>query len=176
MCIIGIIGARSINGVIGNNNSLPWHLPSDLQHFRNLTTNKIIIMGRKTYESIGKPLPNRTNIVISSNSGFVPPDGVIVAPDPKEALRTARKIGGEHSEAWVIGGTSIYQAFIKRADKMILTTIQTEVKGDAVFPTWKDVFWKLNKTTNHYDPKGYILENQNIKGLEYTIEEYERVL
>ena len=176
MCIISIIAAKSLNGVIGNNNALPWHLPSDLQHFRKLTSNKIILMGRKTYESIGKPLPNRTNIVISSNSAFKPVEGVVVAPDPKEALRMARKIGGEHGEIWIIGGTTIYQAFIKRADRMFLTVIQQEVKGDAIFPVWKDVFWNLNKTTNHYDSQGYILDNPSVKGLNYTIEEYERVL
>jgi dihydrofolate reductase len=176
MCTISIIAAKSLNGIIGNNNQLPWHLPSDLQHFRKLTTNKIIIMGRKTYESIGKPLPNRTNIVISSNSTFKFASEVIVAPDPKEALKTARKLGGEHGEAWVIGGTSIYQAFIKRADKMILTVIQKEVKGDAAFPNWKNVFWKLNKTTTHFDSQGYILDNPLLQGLNYSIEEYERIL
>ena len=178
MCTINIIAAKSLNGVIGKNNQLPWHLPSDLKHFRNLTQGKIVIMGRKTYESIGKPLPNRRNIVISSNRALKLPEGVTVCQDPQEALKAARVLAMTHDidEAFVIGGTSVYQSFVKRSDKMYLTVIQRECIGDTVFPFFKPVFWSKEKVTEHYDSDGYMLDNPNDKGLQYVIEEYERIM
>lgn len=178
MCTISIIAARSKNNIIGNNNELPWNLPSDLRSFRNLTTGKIVIMGRKTYESIGKPLPNRVNIVITGNSSLEFPSEVIVAPDPKEAVKKARMASKEKSidEAWVIGGNTIYKAFLKRADRMVLTTLDNIVEGDTTFPTWRSDCWKKNKETIFFDPKGYITGLEENKGIQYTIEEYERVL
>ena len=178
MCLITIIAARSQNNVIGNGNLLPWRLPSDLKQFRSLTQNSVIIMGRKTYESIGKPLPNRQNIVISSNNAIKYPEGVIVCTSPKEALKTARVVCLDNKipEIFVIGGATIYQAFIKRADRMILTTLDCELEGDTFFPQWKEVFWEIEKTTECYDPEGYLLDKPENKGIRYTIEEYERVL
>lgn len=177
MCTFIIIAARSQNGTIGNNNQLPWHLPSDLRSFRNLTTNKIVIMGRKTYESIGKPLPNRINLVITSNKDLKFPDGVIVASDAKEAVKKARIacIENNITEAWVIGGNTVYKAFMKRADKMLLSTISCNISGDVSFPTWRNDCWKKTKEEILFDPKAYIVGNDNEKGLQYTLEEYERI-
>lgn len=178
MCLIGMIAARSKNNVIGNNNQLPWHLPADLRSFKTITSDKIVIMGRKTYESIGKPLPSRVNIVITGNSSLEFPSEVIVALDPKEAVKKARMASKEKSidEAWVIGGSTIYKAFIKRADKMILTTLDNSVEGDIMFPTWRDDCWKKIKEQVYFDPKGYIAGLEENKGIQYIIEEYERVL
>lgn len=178
MCLISIIAAKSHNGVIGNNNTLPWRLPSDLQNFRKLTQNSIVIMGRKTYESIGKPLPNRLNVVISSQNNFNAPEGVIVSSGPNEAIKASRLLCLEHKieNIWIIGGAGIYQQFIKRADRMILTTINKECIGDTLFPAFKSELWELKQSTKHLDPKGYLIENPTELGLEYTIEEYERIL
>lgn len=177
MCTFIIIAARSQNGAIGNNNQLPWHVPSDLRSFRNLTAGKVVIMGRKTYESIGKPLPNRINIVITSNNSLKFPEEVIVASDAKEAVKKARIACIENNidEAWVIGGNTVYKAFMKRADKMILTTISKDVEGDVTFPVWRDDCWVKIKEEIFFDPKAYIVGNENDKGVQYTIEEYERV-
>ena len=96
MCTISIIVARSKNNVIGNNNLLPWRLPSDLKNFRRLTQNSVVIMGRKTYESIGKPLPNRLNVVVSSQNNLNLPQDVILCTSPSEALKRSRVLCLEH--------------------------------------------------------------------------------
>jgi len=177
MCLISIIAARSQNNVIGNNNQLPWHLPSDLKHFRSLTQNSLVIMGRKTYESIGKPLPNRHNVVISSQKDFNAPTGVVVCHGAGEAIKASRVICLEQriENIWIIGGAGIYQQFIKRADKMILTTIDKQCQGDTLFPLFKPELWELKQTTTHVDQQGYMLENPLELGLQYKIEEYERM-
>jgi dihydrofolate reductase len=178
MCLITIIAAQSQNGVIGSDGKLPWHLPSDLRNFKRLTTGGVVIMGRKTYESIGKPLPNRTNVVISSNSALELPEGVIVASDPKEAIRKARVASRDTSAngIWVIGGTSVYQAFMKRADRMILSTLDYYTKGDATFPLWSDMYWKPVNMARIEDSDGYMVDNPTMKGLRYTVTEHERIL
>ena len=177
MCLISIIAAKSHNGVIGNNNTLPWRLPSDLQNFRKLTQNSIVIMGRKTYESIGKPLPNRLNVVISSQNNFNAPEGVIVSSGPNEAIKASRLLCLEQGikDIWIIGGAGIYQQFIKRADRMVLTTIDKDCAGDTLFPAFKPELWELRKTTKHHDSRGYLLEKPEELGLDYTIEEHERM-
>ena len=178
MCTISIIAAKSRNNVIGNNNLLPWYLPSDLQHFRNLTMQSVVLMGRKTFESIGKPLPHRHNVVISSNREWKAPEGVMVCPDPRTALKASRVICMQHTlpNIYVIGGASVYQTFIKRADRMILTTIDAECTGDTFFPQFKTELWELQGINKHHDPKGYLLEKPANVGLNYTIEDYERIL
>lgn len=177
MCLISIISAKSCNNIIGNDNALPWYLPSDLKHFKTLTQGSVVIMGRKTYESIGKPLPNRLNVVISSQNNFNAPEGVIVSSGPNEAIKTSRLLCLEHKieNIWIIGGAGIYQQFIKRADRMILTTINKECIGDTFFPTFKPELWELRKATKHHDSQGYLLEKPEELGLDYTIEEYERI-
>ena len=178
MMTINIIAAKTINNIIGSNNKLPWYLPDDLKNFRKLTENKIVIMGRKTYESIGKPLPNRINIVVSSNTNLHLPENVYQSTTAKDSCKLARKISIEKNidEIYVIGGYTIYQAFLKRADKMYLTVIEKECSGDTSFPYFKQVFWKKIKTDQFYDSKAYLLDKPEEKGLQYAIEEYERIL
>ena len=177
MCLISIIAAKTNNNVIGNGNSLPWKLPSDLKNFRKLTENSIVLMGRKTYESIGKPLPNRLNIVISSQNNLNVPKDVMVCASPTEALKAARVLCLQNNidNIWIIGGSEIYKQFIKRADRMFLTIIDKEYDGDTFFPSFKKELWELKNVTKHVDIEGYMLDNPTSKGLNYTIEEYERI-
>ena len=178
MITINIIAAKTINNIIGSNNKLPWYLPDDLKNFRKLTENKIVIMGRKTYESIGKPLPNRINIVVSSNTELSLPKNVHLSLTAKDSCKLARKLSIQNNinEIYVIGGAKLYQAFIKRADKILLTVIQKECDGDTFFPSFKEILWKKINTNNFFDPKGYLLDKPDCKGLQYAIEEYERIL
>ena len=178
MCQITIIAAVSKNDIIGNGNAIPWKLPTDLQNFRRLTNGGVVVMGRKTYESIGKPLPNRHNVVISSNSALPLPEGITLCLDAKAALKASRVLCVTHNiqDIWIIGGTQVYQSFIKRADRMILTRIDQNCEGDAVFPTYKPVFWEEEKVETCYDPKGYMVDKPNNLGLEYTIHHYERTM
>lgn len=134
-------------------------------------------MGRKTYESIGKPLPNRLNVVVSSQNNLNPSEDVMVCASPNEALKRSRVLCLEHKieNIWVIGGSAIYQQFIKRADKMFLTTIDKECEGDTYFSKFKPELWQLKNTAEYNDPEGYMADNPNQLGLNYKIEEYERI-
>ena len=133
--MISLIAAVSKNGVIGNEGDLPWNLPSDLKKFKEITDNKPIIMGRKTWDSIGRPLPNRDNIVISRNVNLEI-NGGIICSSPDEAISFAKikanERGGE--EIMIIGGGYIYKEFIDVADKLYITEVDLQVKGDAYFP------------------------------------------
>ena len=117
------------NRVIGNKGALPWHLPEDLKRFRSLTMGHPIIMGRKTHESIGRPLPGRRNIVVSHNRQLVI-DGVETAP----SLQAALDMVGGADEVFVIGGQQIYQATLPLADRIELTRIDSDFEGDVLFP------------------------------------------
>ena len=177
MCTISIIAAQAKNGVIGNNNTLPWHLPSDLKHFRTLTQGSVVVMGRKTYESIGKPLPSRLNVVLSYQKDLNVPTGVTVCSGANEAIKASRLLCMEHNmhNIWIIGGAGIYQQFLKRADKMFLTVIDKDCGGDTLFPQFKRELWDLKEANKYSDPQGYLLEKPEELGLDYTIEEYERI-
>lgn len=132
---IALIAAYAQNLVVGIDNKLPWHLPEDLKYFKRITTGKAIVMGRKTYESIGRPLPNRTNIVISRNPDFKA-DGVVVVPSIEAAIEHAENvnlINGE-DEVMIIGGATIYEAALPQADRLYLTHVHAKVEGDAYFP------------------------------------------
>jgi len=133
---VALIWAMSRNRVIGRNNALPWYLPEDLKYFKRITMGKPVIMGRKTWESIGRPLPGRTNIVITRNSDYTVPDGVSVVSSLDAALQLAEKIclinGGD--EAVVMGGAEIYALALPRAERLYLTQVHAEVNGDAFFP------------------------------------------
>ena len=122
---ISLICAASQNGVIGRDNRLPWRLPADLAHFKRLTTGHHILMGRKTYESIGKPLPNRTSIVITRQTGFQA-DGCLVAHSLEEALGLC----SNDEELFIIGGAEIYRQALPVADKIYLTRIWHNFEGD----------------------------------------------
>lgn len=145
MTALAIIVAAAENGVIGRDNAMPWHLPDDLRHFKRVTMGKPIVMGRKTFASIGKPLPGRTNIVITRNREFQA-DGVVVVSSVEEGLRVAelnaRRDGVD--EVVVIGGAEIYAAALPLADRIYMTEIHASVEGDAVLPLidwtqWREV-------------------------------------
>jgi len=132
---LAVIVAAAENGVIGRNNALPWHLPEDLRYFKRVTMGKPIVMGRKTYEAIGKPLPGRTNIVITRNPAFHA-EGVDVVSSLEEALELAGHIAlaDGAKELVVIGGAEIYQAAIPKADRLYITEVHASVEGDATLP------------------------------------------
>lgn len=131
--IISIICAIAENRAIGKNNDLLWHIPEDFKHFKNLTSGHVILMGQKTYESIGKPLPNRTTIVITNDKNFKV-DGVIISYSIEEALEKAREL--EKEEAFVCGGGSIYAQMLKYADKLHLTIVEGNFEADTFFPEY----------------------------------------
>ncbi len=140
---IVLIAAFDQNRVVGINNKLPWHLPEDLKYFKRTTTGKAVVMGRKTYDSIGRPLPNRTNIVITRNSDFSAP-GVKVVNSLEAALELAEGVNFINGvdETMVIGGASIYQEALPKADRLYLTHVHAQVKGDAYFPSFDLSLWQ----------------------------------
>ena len=115
---------------------MPWHLPADLKHFKAVTLGKAVIMGRKTYESIGKALPGRPNIVITSNKDYSLSDATVV-DSPESAFEVAKALSNDVEEIMVIGGGTIYQAFLDKADTLYLTHIDLEVAGDTQFPDYE---------------------------------------
>ena len=144
---LSLIVATAHNNVIGRNNELPWHLPQDLKYFKSVTLGKPIIMGRKTFESIGKPLPGRTNIVVTrqKNWSFA---GVLVAKSVEEALEIGKQFcneQGKHAEeVMVIGGAEIYRHALSLADRIYLTRIDVSIEGaDAYFPELAPDSWEL---------------------------------
>ncbi|TXH08233.1 MAG: dihydrofolate reductase [Candidatus Moraniibacteriota bacterium] len=137
---ISLIAALSENRVIGNRGAIPWHLKDDFRRFKERTTGHVIIMGRKTYESIGRPLPGRTNIVITRDTGRDIP-GCIVVDSLAEALAKARAI--ESKEIFVIGGGQIYAEALALADRLYLTLVHAIMDGDAFFPEYSHIFGKI---------------------------------
>ena len=133
---LSLIVAVAENGVIGRDNALPWHIPEDLRYFKQITSGKTVIMGRKTFQSIGRPLPNRSNIVITRDPAFQA-EGVILAHSLDEALA---KAGG--GEAMVIGGSSLFTEVLPRAERFYLTEIHRAYDGDVHFPAWDRVPWR----------------------------------
>jgi dihydrofolate reductase len=142
--MISIIVAMAENRVIGINNTLPWHLPGDLRHFRQLTTGHHVIMGRRNYESIGKPLPDRTNIVVTRNPAYHAP-GCRVRNSLGDAFQDIQN----DPEVFVIGGADIYRQAIGAADRMYLTLVHAEVNGDTYFPEFDMRDWKETSRTRH---------------------------
>ncbi len=137
---LSLIAAVSKNNCIGKNGKLPWHLPEDLLHFKKLTTGKIVLMGRKTWESLPeqfRPLPNRKNIVVTRQTDFKVPAGVEFFSEIKEVLE---KYG--NSEIMVIGGAEIYLQTIDLADNLYITQVHQTVDGDAFFPNIDPAVWK----------------------------------
>ena len=129
--IISFVAAMGRNKAIGKDNSLPWKLPADMKHFKDLTKGKPVIMGRKTYESIGKPLPNRKNIILTRDKNYKSKQCIVVH-SVEEALSAA----GSSEEAMVIGGSQVYHKFLPRTNKMYLTIIGADFEGDAYFPDY----------------------------------------
>ena len=127
--MLSIIVAVSQNGIIGSNNTLPWHLPSDLKYFKQTTMGRPIIYGRRTYESIGRPLPGRTNILITSKKDYAAP-GCIIVTNFTDAVSAT----GDAEEVFVIGGEMVYREALFFADKIYVTIVDTYISGDASFP------------------------------------------
>lgn len=144
--LISIIVAVSENGVIGKNNQLLWRLPDDLKRFKQLTLNHPMIMGRKTFESIGKPLPGRTSIVITQNPDFAF-EGVIVAHSLDDALLKAASL--ETEEVFVIGGGEIYRLAMPVTDRLYVTEVHTTIDGDTYFEKPDLALWKETERIVH---------------------------
>lgn len=147
--------------VIGKENSMPWHLPADFAWFKRHTLNKPVLMGRKTFESIGRPLPSRRNIVITQNTSWQA-EGVEVVHSINEALQKV----SEADEVMIIGGASIYAACLEKADCLYLTFIDANIDGDAHFPNWGQswqqtyIEYKKADEKNAYDMEFVILEKR----------------
>ena len=130
---LSLIWAMTRNRVIGRDNTLPWRLPDEMRHFMRTTLGKPVIMGRKQFDAMGKPLPKRTNIVLSRDPTFAP-NGAVVARTLDEAIQRARDVTNESDEAVVIGGAQIYALALPRADRLYFTLIDAEIDGDTFFP------------------------------------------
>ena len=135
---ISIVVAASANNVIGVNGQLPWRLPEDLQHFKQITMGKPMIMGRTTFESIGRALPGRQSIVLSRQTGFEA-EGCDVVTTVEDAIKAA----GDAEEVMIIGGGEIYRQFLPQADRIYLTRVQAEVDGDTLFPEIELDEWEV---------------------------------
>ncbi len=149
---LSLIVAANLEGAIGRDNQLLWHLPKDLKRFKMLTMGKPILMGRKTFESIGKPLPGRTSFVITRNSAFHS-DGIVICSSLEEAVEKARNTGAE--EAFVIGGGEIYAQALPLADRIYLTRVYDKTGGDAYFSIpdedqWTTVSREFHETDDRH--------------------------
>lgn len=167
---ISLIAAMAHNRVIGKNGDMPWHLPGELQYFKSLTMGKPIVMGRKTFESIGRPLPGRHNIVISRSADNLPAE-VTVVPSPEAAIKAAQLRAEEENrqveELMVIGGGQIYAAFLPIATRLYLTHIDLTVDGDTWFPDYQPEQWQRTllrdqvvDTENTLAYRGYLYEKK----------------
>lgn len=141
---LAIVVAKASNNVIGNNNQLIWHLPADLKHFKEITSGHPIIMGRKTYESIGRPLPNRRNIIISRNKKLR-----IEGCEVVNSLEDALKLVSEEKSVFIIGGANIYQQSMFLANTLYVTEVHQNFEGDAFFPEIDKNIWKETERHNH---------------------------
>lgn len=142
--IVSIITAMDKNRLIGKDNGLPWKIPADLQFFKKVTMSKPIIMGRKTFESIGRPLPGRQNIIITRDNQFTA-EGCDIAYSTEEAMTLA----GDAEEVMIIGGANIYQQFLQQCDRLYLTRVNGEFTGDAWFPEIDESQWQEIEKEDH---------------------------
>lgn len=168
-----LIVAMAKNQTIGINNTLPWHLPNDLKYFKQVTMSKPIIMGRKTFDSIGRPLPGRTNIVITRQADYQA-EGIMVVNSLQQALDKAADICfiGGHDEAMVIGGAEIYQQALLKADRLYITHVHAEVEGDAFFP---EVRWSDWQECKREDYQADAIEKENYNPFDYSFVVYDRI-
>ncbi|RIK75782.1 MAG: hypothetical protein DCC68_20575 [Planctomycetota bacterium] len=146
--MLSILVAASTSGVIGRDNALPWRLSADLRRFRRLTTGHAIVMGRKTYESIGRPLPERTNLVVTRQRDFAAP-GCVVVDTIDAAIQRAHEIHGEHDEIFIVGGADIFRQTLDRADRLYLTRVEADVPGDTYLPPIDVSHWRLVEQSHH---------------------------
>jgi dihydrofolate reductase len=140
-----LVAAVADNGVIGNGGELPWRIPEDLRHFRATTTGHTVLMGRRTYESIGKPLPDRANVVVTRQPDWSA-DGVLVAHSIEEAFAKAGSLEGN---VMVIGGAEVYAATIAAADEQVLTEVRGTPEGDAHYPDFDSDAWDETAREDH---------------------------
>ena len=158
MTILSMIVAHAHNRVIGKDNDMPWHLPADLAYFKKTTLGKPVIMGRKTYESIGRPLPGRLNIVISRDPSYVA-EGTTSVTSVDEALKAA----GEVEEIMVIGGGAIYAHCLPKADRLYITHIDADIDGDTQFPEYDLSEW--DKTASNI----FVADEKNQYDLDFCV-------
>ena len=147
--VVALIAAVADNGVIGRKGALPWRIPADLRWFRERTMGHHIVMGRKTWDSIGRPLPGRTNIVVSRNPDLRVPDGVVRVDGLAEAIERATTAGDD--EVFVIGGAELYRAALPQAERIYLTRIHADVDGDTWFPAFDASAWVEVARESHRD-------------------------
>ena len=167
MTVLSMIVAMADNNVIGKNNDMPWHLPADLAYFKKITLGKPIIMGRKTFESIGRPLPGRRNIVISRDKSYQA-IGIDVVNSVEQALALVNGSVENNAvdEIMVIGGGAIYRHCLAQADRLYVTHIKANIEGDTQFPDYNDGTWvKVNREVR-------LSDDQNLYPLDFCI--YER--
>lgn len=145
-----VVAIAEKNRAIGKDNKLPWHIPEDLKRFKEITTGHPIIMGRRTYESIGRPLPNRTNIIVTKNKDFRA-ENCVVVNSLEEAIKKASEIDQE--EIYIIGGGEIFKQALPYTDKLYLTLVQGDIEGDVFFPEYSE----FNKTISQssHESNGY---------------------
>jgi dihydrofolate reductase len=139
--MISIIVAIARNGVIGAGGEMPWHISEDLRYFRRITTGHAVIMGRRTFESLGRPLPGRTNVVVTRRSDYHPA-GTEVVHSIEEAVR-------KYPDAFVIGGGEIYRQALLLADRLYITLIDADFEGDTHFAEWSEADWHLESSEPH---------------------------
>jgi len=147
-----LIAAVARNNVIGLDNAMPWRLPEDLKRFKALTLGHPIVMGRKTWESLGRPLPGRTNIVVTRNPAFVA-EGAMTAATLEAGLAAAAATGTE--QTFIIGGAEIYRQALPLAGRMQLTEIDREFAGDAFFPSWDAADWRETEREQRHAEAGF---------------------
>ena len=158
---ITIVAAIASNNVIGQKNSLPWDIPEDLKRFKQLTSGHTILMGRKTYDSIGRPLPNRTNIVMTKDTNYQR-EGVEIVFDEREALNLIKDL---NQEVFIIGGSKIYELFEPWATSLMITRVLKDFEGDAFFPNINWNNWLIKNKEEFLDEKS---------GISCKLEEYLR--
>ena len=166
--IISHVVALSNNNVIGVDNNLPWNLKTDLNHFKNYTTNKIIVMGRKTFESIGRPLPNRLNFVVSRTIGEI--ENAFVFKSTKEAIDAAKKkcLDDEnYNEIVVIGGGYLFKDTLEITNKLVLTNVDCDINGDVYYPDIDFKLWKEKSSEN--------FSRNEDNDYNFTVKVYERI-
>jgi dihydrofolate reductase len=146
---IVLVAAVARNGVIGAAGKLPWHLPEDLKHFKQLTLHHPVIMGRRTWNSLGRPLPGRRNIVVSRKPGFAAAGASVVA-----SVQEAIALCADEPVAFVIGGAELYAAALPLADGLVLTEIQADYVGDTRFPDWDRAAWRIAARESHLSGAG----------------------
>jgi len=150
MTCLSLIAAIARNGVIGKDNTLPWHLPEDLKRFRALTTGHHIIMGRKTYESIDRLLPGRTTVIVTRNPDYRVP-GALVAG----SLQHAVELCGNDDEAFLIGGAELFRDGLRLGDRLYLTEIDAEFDGDVFMPPFNPTEWRETLRERHHSSQGW---------------------